>query len=172
FTIVLWFVLVLAVTMTISVLGHEFIMKVEVWISWVTGIMTVAFLGFMVPEIEWSHLGDTPAGGPLVFIGGIIMAMTLVGLGFLNYGGDFARYLPRATPARGVIGWTVAGLSLPVVILLAVGALLVGGDSKLGAATASDPIGALTELLPMWFFVPFSIIIVISLVSAAITGMY
>lgn len=172
FTIVLWFVLVLAVTMTVSVLGHEFIMKVEVWISWVTGIMTVAFLGFMVPEIEWSHLGDTPAGGPLVFIGGIIMAMTLVGLGFLNYGGDFARYLPRDTPARGVISWTVAGLSLPVVILLAVGALLVGGDSKLGAATASDPIGALTALLPMWFFVPFSIIIVISLVSAAITGMY
>ncbi len=171
-TIVLWFVLVLAVTMAVSVLGHELIMKVEVWISWVTGIMTVAFLGFMVPEIEWAHLGDTPAGGPLVFTGGVIMAMTLVGLGFLNYGGDFARYLPRDTPARGVIGWTVAGLSLPVVILLAVGALLVGGDSKLGGATASDPIGALTTLLPMWFFVPFSIVIVISLVSAAITGMY
>ncbi|MFK4185521.1 hypothetical protein ACI2L4_16085 [Streptomyces sparsogenes] len=155
-TIVLWFVLVLAVTMTVSVLGHELIMKVEVWISWVTGVMTVAFLGFMLPKIQWSHLGDTPAGGPLVFIGGIIMAMTLVGIGFLNYGGDCARYLPRDTPARGVISWTVAGLSLPVVTLLAVGALLVGGDPEFGAATASDPIGALTALLPMWFFVPFS----------------
>ncbi|ALO91361.1 purine-cytosine permease family protein [Streptomyces olivaceoviridis] len=172
FTIVLWFVLVLAVTMTVSVLGHELIMKLEVWISWVTGIMTVAFLGFVVPQIRWTHLGDTPAGGPLVFVGGIVMAMTLVGLGFLNYGGDFARYLPRNTPARGVIGWTTVGLSLPVVTLLVIGALLVGGDPKLGAATASDPIGALTALLPMWFFVPFSIVIVISLVSAAITGMY
>ncbi|WP_189819204.1 purine-cytosine permease family protein [Streptomyces olivaceoviridis] len=172
FTIVLWFVIVLAVTMTVSVLGHELIMKLEVWISWVTGIMTVVFLGFVVPQIRWTHLGDTPAGGPLVFVGGIVMAMTLVGLGFLNYGGDFARYLPRNTPARGVIGWTTAGLSLPVVTLLIVGALLVGGDPKLGAATASDPIGALTALLPMWFFVPFSIVIVISLVSAAITGMY
>jgi NCS1 family nucleobase:cation symporter-1 len=172
FTIVLWFVVVLAVTMAVSVLGHQFIMKLEVWISWVTGIMTVAFLGFVVREIKWTHLGDAPAGGPLVFIGGIIMAMTLVGLGFLNYGGDFARYLPRDTPARGVIGWTAVGLSLPVVLLLAFGALLVGGDPKLGGATASDPIGALTELLPMWFFVPFSIVIVISLVSAAITGMY
>ncbi|CAM5344265.1 hypothetical protein SCANM63S_05018 [Streptomyces canarius] len=71
-----------------------------------------------------------------------------------------------------MIGWTTAGLSLPVVTLLVIGALLVGGDPKLGAATASDPIGALTALLPMWFFVPFSIVIVISLVSAAITGMY
>jgi purine-cytosine permease-like protein len=172
FTIVLWFVVVLAVTMMVSVIGHELIMKVEVWVSWVAGIMTVAFLGFVVPQIKWSHLGDTPAGGPFVFVGGVIMAMTLVGLGFLNYGGDFARYLPRDTSARSVIGWTVSGLSVPVIILLVVGALLVGGDPKLGGATASDPIGALTALLPMWFFVPFSIVIVVSLVSAALTGIY
>lgn len=171
-TIVLWFVLVLAVTMTVSVLGHQLIMRVEVWISWVTGVMTIAFLGFVLPQVGWARLGDAPAGGPLECVGGVIMAMTLVGIGFLNYGGDFARYLPRDTPARGVIGWTVTGLSLPVVILLIVGALLVGGDPKLGGATASDPIGALTALLPMWFFVPFSVVIVISLVSAAITGMY
>ncbi|WP_217553451.1 cytosine permease [Streptomyces sp. GbtcB6] len=170
--LVLWFVVVLAVTMTVAVLGHQLIMRLEVWISWVTGVMTLAFLGFVLPKIEWSHLGEARAGGALEFVGGIIMAMTLVGLGFLNYGGDFARYLPRETRARGVIGWTVAGLSTPVVIMLVVGALLVGGDPKLGSAAAADPIGALTALLPMWFFVPFSIVIVISLVSAAITGMY
>ncbi|WP_078862228.1 purine-cytosine permease family protein [Streptomyces sp. NRRL F-5123] len=168
----LWFVVVLAVTMTVAVLGHQLIMRIEVWISWLTGVMTVAFLGFVLPEIEWSHLGDPRAGGPLEFVGGVIMAMTLVGLGFLNYGGDFARYLPRETRARGVVGWTVAGLSAPVVVMLVVGALLVGGDPKLGGATAADPVGALTALLPMWFFVPFSVVIVISLVSAAITGMY
>lgn len=171
-TLVFWFVLVLAATMTIAVLGHELIMKIEVWISWLTGIMTVAFLGFVLPKIQWSHLGQSRAGGSLEFVGGIIMAMTLVGLGFLNYGGDFARYLPQETKARGVVGWTVAGLSAPVVIMLVVGALLVGGDPKLGSAAAADPIGALTALLPMWFFVPFSIVVVISLVSAAITGMY
>ncbi|MEV0485997.1 cytosine permease [Streptomyces sp. NPDC050508] len=172
FTIVIWFVLVLAVTMTVSVLGHEFIMRIEVWVSWVTGVMTVAFLGFVLPEVHWSHLGDSPAGGPFVFVGGVVMAMTMVGLGFLNYGGDFARYLRQDTPARGVVGWTATGLSLPVVLLLIVGALLVGSDPKLGAAAAADPIGALTDLLPMWFFVPFSVVIVVSLVSAAITGIY
>lgn len=172
FIVVLWFVLVLATTMVVSVLGHEFIMRIEVWISWVTGILTVVFLGFVLPEVHWSSLGDAPAGEPFVFIGGIVMAMTLVGLGFLNYGGDFARYLRPDTPARSVIGWTATGLSLPVVLLLIVGALLVGSDPELGAAAAADPIGALTDLLPMWFFVPFSIVIVISLVSAAITGIY
>jgi purine-cytosine permease-like protein len=172
FTVVIWFVLVLAVTMMVSVRGHELIMKIEVWISWLTGVMTIAFLGFVIPQIQWSHLGDPRAGAPLAFLGGLIMAMTLVGLGFLNYGGDFARYLPKKTAARGVIGWTTAGLSVPVVLLLIVGALLVGGDPKLGAAAAANPIGALTALLPLWFFIPFSIVIVISLVSAAITGIY
>ncbi|WP_232667312.1 purine-cytosine permease family protein [Pseudonocardia sp. TRM90224] len=171
-TVIVWFVVVLAVTMTASVLGHAFIMRIEVWISWLTGLMTLVFLGFVVPTITWSRLGDAPAAGPLTFVGGIIMAMTLVGLGFLNYGGDFARYLPRTTPARAVIGWTTSGLSIPVVVLLVVGALLVGSDPALGSAAADDPIGALTALLPLWFFVPFSIVIVISLVSAAITGIY
>lgn len=167
-----WFVVVLAVTMLVSVLGHAIIMKAEVWISWITGIFTVVFLGFVLPQVHWDKLGENTPGGPGVFLGGVIMAMTLVGIGFLNYGGDFARYLPRSTPARGVIGWTTFGLSLPVVVLLIVGALLVGSDPELGLAAADDPIGALTALLPLWFFIPFSIVIVISLLSAAITGIY
>ncbi|MGO1769740.1 MAG: purine-cytosine permease family protein [Microbacterium sp.] len=170
--VVAWFVIVLAVTMTVAVLGHELIMRVEVWISWITGVFTIAFLCFVLPEVHWANLGDAPSGSILTFVGGIIMAMTLVGIGFLNYGGDFARYLPRRTPARQVIGWTTLGLTLPIVVLLIVGALLAGSDPDLGAAAAEDPIGALTSLLPMWFFVPFSIVIVISLVSAAITGIY
>lgn len=171
-TVVVWFVVVLATTMTVAVLGHGLIMRIEVWISWITGIFTIVFLCFVLPEVNWAGLGSTPAGSSLAFVGGIIMAMTLVGIGFLNYGGDFARYLPRRTPARGVIGWTTLGLTLPIVVLLIVGALLAGSDPDLGAAAADDPIGALTALLPMWFFVPFSIVIVLSLVSAAITGIY
>jgi NCS1 family nucleobase:cation symporter-1 len=172
FTIVLWFVVVLAVTMAVSILGHELIMKVEVWVSWVTGVMTVVFLILIVPHIDWARLADTPSGTPLAFVGGAIMAMTLVGIGFLNYGGDFARYLPRKTPARSVIGWTVSGLSVPTVLLLVVGVLLAGSAPKLGQAAAADPISALTDLLPLWFFIPFSIVIVVSLISAAITGIY
>ena len=56
------------------------------------------------------------------------MAMTMVGLGFLNYGGDFARYLPRKTAAGKVIFWTSLGISLPVSILLILGALLADSN--------------------------------------------
>ncbi|RSM80700.1 permease [Kibdelosporangium aridum] len=170
--IVLWFVAVLAVTLTVAVFGHQLIMRVEKWIAWLTSIMTIVFIGLIVPKIRWDALGDAPDGSVGTFVGGVILAMTIVGLGFLNYGGDFARYLPRDTPARGVIGWTTGGIVLPVAVLLILGVLLAAGDPELGKAAANDPIGALTALLPLWFFIPFTIVIVISLVAAAITGIY
>jgi NCS1 family nucleobase:cation symporter-1 len=170
--VVLWFVVVLAVTVTVAAFGHEVILRVEKWIAWLTSVMTLVFLGLIIPHIQWSRIGHAPNGPPSSFIGGTILAMTLVGLGFLNYGGDFARYLPSRTKARGVIGWTATGITLPVAVLLILGVLLVAGDAKLGSAAADDPVGALTQLLPLWFFIPFSFVIVISLIAAAITGLY
>jgi purine-cytosine permease-like protein len=170
--VVLWFVVVLAVTLTVAVFGHELIMKVEKWIAWLTAVMTIVFIAMIVPRIHWGEIGNAANGSLGAFIGGVVLAMTIVGLGFLNYGGDFARYLPRNTPARSVIGWTTGGIVLPVAVLLVLGVLLVASDPALGQAAASDPIGALTELLPLWFFIPFTLVIVISLVAAAITGIY
>ncbi|MFC6885931.1 MULTISPECIES: purine-cytosine permease family protein [Actinomadura] len=170
--IVLWFVVVLAATVVAAVFGHRFIVRIENWIAWVTGAFTLVFIGLIIPHVHWSRLGDTGNGSFWTFVGGVIMAMTMVGLGFLNYGGDFARYLPRGTRARGVIGWTAGGITLPVAVLLVLGVLLAGTNPSLGAKAADAPIAALTELLPLWFFIPFSVVIVISLVAAAITGLY
>ncbi len=170
--ILVWFVIVLVLTMWFAVAGHAVIMKAEQWIAALTGVMTLVFIAMIVPHIHWDRLGDNPSGSALAFVGGIVMAMTMVGLGMLNYGGDFARYLPRETPARGVIGWTTLGIALPVTVLLILGILLAGSNPDLGGQAAIDPIAALTVLLPTWFFVPFSIVIVISLISAAMTGIY
>ena len=56
------------------------------------------------------------------FLGGVVLSMTMVGLGFLNYGGDYSRYLPRNTKAGGVVFWTMTGIALPVSVLLILGA--------------------------------------------------
>ncbi|HTF53104.1 MAG TPA: cytosine permease [Pseudonocardia sp.] len=170
--VLLWFVAVLAVVLVVAVFGHQLILRVERWIAYLTAVMTVVFIGLIVPHVRWGELGSAAHGSWWAFGGGVIMAMTISGISFLNYGGDFARYLPRFTPARAVIGWTAGGISLPLAVLLVLGVLLVAGDAQLGNAAAADPIGALTALLPLWFFIPFSVVIVISLVAAAILGVY
>lgn len=167
-----WFIFTLVITMSVAIYGHQLIMKVEKLIAWLTGVMSIIFIFMIMPHIHWSQVGLEPAGSTVTYLGGMVLAMTMVGLGFLNYGGDFARYLPKNTPAGKIIFWTAGGISLPVAVLLVLGVLLASSNPALSHAAASQPIAALTDLLPFWFYVPFSIVIIISLVAAAITGVY
>lgn len=166
------FVAIIFLTMIGAVYGHAVIMRVEKLIAWVTGIFTLVYLFFFIPQIDFSVLDTPPAGSFGVFLGGIVLSMTMVGLGFLNYGGDYARYLPRKTPAGGVIFWTTLGIAMPVSVLLILGVMLSAGNPDLLAKASHEPLAALTGILPFWFYVPFSIIIIVSLVSGGMTGVY
>lgn len=104
FCILGWFVIVVVSTMSVAIYGYQMILKVEKAIAWITGIMTIIYIFFLIPHIDFSKVyivEKEPSIG--LFLGGMIMAMTMVGLGFLNYGGDFARYLPEKTKSKSII---------------------------------------------------------------------
>lgn len=166
------FVAIIALTMAGAVWGYQLILKIEKVIAWVTGIFTFMYLFFFIPQIDFSVLNDRPAAGFAEFLGGVVLAMTMVGLGFLNYGGDYSRYLPRNTKAGGVIFWTMSGIAVPVSFLLILGVMLSAGNPELLEKASVEPLAALTGILPFWFYVPFSIVIIVSLISAGMTGVY
>ena len=166
------FIVVLLLTMSGAIYGHQLIIKIEKVIAWLTGLFTIVYLFFFIPNINFSVLDSVPSGNFATFIGGIVLSMTMVGLGFLNYGGDYSRYLPRNTRAGGVIFWTMTGIALPVSVLLILGVMLSAGNPELLAKASHEPIAALTGILPFWFYVPFSIVIIVSLISAGMTGVY
>lgn len=166
------FVVVLLLTMSGAIYGHQLILKIEKVIAWLTGLFTIVYLFFFIPNINFSVLNDAQPGNFVTFIGGIVLSMTMVGLGFLNYGGDYARYLPRKSEAKGVIFWTTTGIAVPVSVLLILGVMLAVGNPELLEKANHEPLAALTGILPFWFYVPFSFIIVISLISAGMTGIY
>ena len=166
------FVVVIVLTMSGAIYGHQLILKVEKPIAWITGLMTLVYLFFFIPQIDFGALDSAPSGSFGTFLGGIVLAMTMVGLGFLNYGGDYSRYLPRKTPAGGVVFWTMTGIALPVSVLLILGVMLAVGNPALLEKANHEPLAALTGILPFWFYVPFSIVIIVSLISAGMTGVY
>lgn len=167
------FIVVICLTMVGAVIGYNFILKAVRYIAVITGVMTLAYLVFFIQQIDFKEVAaDQNHGSLSVFIGGIIMAMTMVGLGFLNYGGDYSRYLPSKTSGVSVAFWTTIGIALPVSVLLILGVLLSVGNDELLNKAAHEPIAALTGILPYWFYVPFSLVIVISLMSAGMTGIY
>jgi purine-cytosine permease-like protein len=105
-------------------------------------------------------------------VGGLVFMMTGFGLGWVNAAADYSRYLPRRTSSAGVVGWTTFGSALAPVLLLVFGLLLAGSSAELSDAIASDPIGALTTLLPTWFLVPFALVAVLGLVGGAVLDIY
>jgi NCS1 family nucleobase:cation symporter-1 len=98
--------------------------------------------------------------------------MTALGLGWVNAGGDYSRYLPRNASGRGVVGWTAFGGTLAPIVLIVWGLLLAGSDKDFAGKLAADPIGALTTLLPTWFLVPFALVAVGGLIAGAVLDIY
>ena len=169
---ILGFLLTVGLAASAGILGFEAIMRVQTWITWATGVLTIIYLVLVAPQISFRTLLALPSGGPAAFIGALVMVATGFGLGWVNAAADYSRYLPRKASTAGVIGWTTLGSALPCVVLVFFGILLVGSDAELGQAINTDPIGALTTILPTWFLIPFAIVAILGLAGGIIMDLY
>ena len=169
---VIGFVLSVALTIFGGVLGHAVIMRLQKYLTIVTVIATLIYIGLTFDEVSWTAVSNIPSGNVQGFIGALIFGVTGIGLGWVNSAADYSRYLPRTTSSKSVVGWTVFGASIVPVILVIYGALLSGSDPKLSEAIAMDPIGALTTLLPTWYLAFFAFIAILGLVGGAILDLY
>lgn len=165
---------VVAVSLTVfgGVLGFTVIMRLQKWITLITVVMTVVYIVLTFDEVNWSAVSSIPNGSYQGFIGALIFGITGIGLGWVNCAADYSRYLPRSVSSKAVVGWTVLGASVVPVILVIYGAALAGSSKELNESIAMDPIGALTNLLPTWFLIPFALVAILGLVGGAILDLY
>jgi purine-cytosine permease-like protein len=169
---ILAFLVVAAVIVVAGVLGFDVILRLQKVLTIALGIFTVIYVVLTAKDVEWSAVSALPSGSGQAFLGALILMMTGFGLGWVNAGGDYSRYLPRSASARGVIGWTTFGGALAPVLLVLWGLLLAGSDEKLAGDLGGDPIGALTQLLPTWFLVPFALVAIGGIVGGAVLDIY
>ena len=166
------FALALALTAAGGVLGFHTIMKLQRLLTVSTVVLSSCYFLLTVDEVKWSTLQALPDGSIQSLFGAIIFCATGIGLGWVNSASDYSRYLPRNSSSRGVVGWTVFGASVVPIAMVIYGAALSGSDEKLAEGLASDPVGALTTLLPTWFLVIFALVAVLGLVGGAILDLY
>jgi purine-cytosine permease-like protein len=169
---VLGFILAAALTMYGGVLGHSVIMRLQKYLTLTTVAATLIYIALTLDNVNWERVSAVPNGTLQGFIGALIFGITGIGLGWVNTAADYSRYLPRKTSGRAVVGWTIFGASIVPICLVIYGALLAGSDQKLADAIASDPIGALTTLLPTWYLALFALIAILGLVGGAILDLY
>ena len=165
-------VVVAALVVGAGVAGFDVIMRLQTWITVITGVLTVVYIVLAVPSIDFAAIAAMPSGSGQQVIGALVLVMTGFGLGWVNAAADYSRYLPRAASTGGVVGWTTFGGALAPAILVVFGVLLAGSSPDLNAAIQDDPIGALTTILPIWFLIPFAIVAILGLVGGAVLDIY
>jgi purine-cytosine permease-like protein len=169
---VLGFLVAGGLTIFGGVLGFKVIMKLHVYLTITTVILTLGYIGLTIDSVNWSAVNSVPSGSTAGFIGALIFGITGLGLGWVGCAADYSRYLPRNVSGKAVVGWTVFGASVVPIILVIYGALLAGSSKELNDLVASDPIGALTTLLPTWYLIPFALVAVLGLIGGAILDLY
>jgi len=171
-TKVIAFLVVAAVIVVAGILGFDAIMKLQKWLTVAMIVVTLAYIVLTFDHVDLGAARALEAGSLSAVVGATILVMTGFGVGWVNSAADYSRYLPRTSSTAGVVAWPTLGGSLPVVILVAYGVLLCASDDTLNEAVASDPIGALTTILPTWFLVPFALVAIGGLVSGAVLDIY
>ena len=170
--LMLGFLIAASLTIFGGVLGHPVIMKLQRWITGITVIATATYIVLTLDEVNWDSVFEIKAGSTAGLIGATIFAITGIGLGWVNSAADYSRYLPRNVSSKSVFGWTVFGASIVPIVLVIYGSALSGSSKELSDAIAMDPIGALTQLLPTWFLIPFALVAILGLVGGAILDLY
>jgi len=99
-------VVVAALIVVAGVIGFDLIMRLQVWITIITGVLTVIYIILAVPHINLATVGALPTGAGQAVIGALVFVMTGFGLGWVNAAADYSRYLPRGSRSSSVIGWT------------------------------------------------------------------
>ena len=169
---ILGFVIAVALTVSAGVLGLQVIMRLQRYLTVITLVMTAVYIALTFSKVDWQSVQRIEHGSIQGLVGAIIFGATGIGLGWVNSAADYSRYLPRNTSSRAVVGWTVFGASIVPIVLVIYGAALSGSDKKLSDAIASDPIGALTTILPTWYLVIFALVAILGLVGGAVLDLY
>jgi nucleobase:cation symporter-1, NCS1 family len=154
----------------ISILGHATILWLQRWMTWIFGLLTLPVCWFLVRTSDWhAIIGGHSASLPAVVAAtGFIAAFS--GISWITAGPDYTRYLPRDTRPRAIIWFSTAGATLPLVVVILVGALLATRVHDL--ATASNPIAAIGAPLPSWMLIPYLIVAFVGIICGADLTLY
>jgi purine-cytosine permease-like protein len=169
---IMGFLLAGGLTILGGVLGLKVIMRIQFYLTIITLVLTLGYIALTIDQVNWSAVSALSTGSTQGFIGALIFAITGIGLGWVGCAADYSRYLPRKTSSKAVVGWTIFGASVVPIILVIYGSLLAGSSKALNDQVASDPIGALTTLLPTWYLIPFAFVAILGLIGGAILDLY
>ena len=166
------FLVIISIVMASGIFGFKFIMKIQKWITLASIVLTVVFIALSAHSINFAAITSAPSGGTVALVAGIVYSMTAFGLGWVNGGADYSRYLPRTASSKGIFGWTTFGAAIAPAILVIYGFMLALSNQEIRERIGGDPIGAISAVLPDWFLIPYIVLALLGFMGGAILDIY
>ena len=160
---VIVFVIAIAVIICAGVFGFRLVSRFQGVVTIASIGLTIAFIALTIGDVNWPallHMGDVSGSG---LAGAAIVSMAAFGLGWVNSGADYSRYLPRTSSSGAIVAWTTFAGSLVPVVLVTYGLMLVASNSALAGQLADNPVGALVTLLPTSYLILLPLLLILSL---------
>jgi NCS1 family nucleobase:cation symporter-1 len=149
---IVFILLAAAIQMILPFLGHATVIKAlrMLIIPFAVLYVILAFLTLGKVDLHAAHTGASWS----VFMAGLAFTIALSGLGWVENGNDYSRYLPPDAPKGAIVGWTFLGGYVPEVLMMLLGAAMATYVPTVGG----NPIQALPHAFAGWFLVPFLIV--------------
>jgi nucleobase:cation symporter-1, NCS1 family len=149
---ILFILLAAAIQMVLPFLGHATVLKALRLLTVPFAILYVVLAVLTLGKVDL-HAVSTGASWP-VFMTGLAFVIVLSGLGWVENGNDFSRYLPPDANKRAIVGWVTLGGYIPEVLMMLLGA----GVATYVPSVGGNPIQALPHAFAGWFLVPFLVV--------------
>ncbi|HET7356894.1 MAG TPA: cytosine permease [Nocardioidaceae bacterium] len=119
-----WYIILVAVSVLIAVVGYDLLMLVQRWLSYV---LMLVFAIITIKAVTSLDMGSQIAhGGSFSGASFLIVFAAAAGyqISYAVYVSDYSRYLPEDSSAVGVIAWTYLGAAGSAIWLMSLGAVL------------------------------------------------
>lgn len=158
-------------TVVVSILGQNTVLKMQEWITRTFGIMTLIVVVYLLATSDWVAIMALPQGDWLTgFLPAVSIIAAGTGISWAIAGADYSRDQSRASSNSGIFASVVGGAALPLFLLITAGILLTAQIPDL--ASHENPIAAIGQLLPTWMAIPYLLAAVAGIVTIAVLSLY
>jgi purine-cytosine permease-like protein len=148
-------------------LGHATITRVLRYLAYVFIVFFAVLAGFTFARLHLSTFHQ-PSATWADWTTGLVLIISVGGLGWTENGNDYSRYLPRNTPKAKTFWAAALGAGIPSVLLEILGVFAFTVTKKtVGIAQLGVP-----QSFPAWFVVPFLIFAIFQLLAINTIDLY
>ncbi|MGL4339354.1 MAG: cytosine permease [Rhodoglobus sp.] len=161
-----------ALAVLCAFLGYPVLARLRLIVSITSAALIVGLIAATSPFIDLEQAFTASEGSWLLALTGAVLVFSFVGLVWAQSGSDLARYQRPDSPAATSMLWASCGAAVPSFVLIGYGALLAASNPEIAANFATEPLLALSSVLPDWYPVPLVALAAASLLFGVTIAIY